>query len=80
MKTSSELDYSWNLIEKIKEINPGGELGRQIFIYIEQNRGGNGICNIFFRSNLHYIIDNIDRNTLLSELTKVNNKNKQTKY
>jgi hypothetical protein len=79
MKKSSGLNYSWNLIEKIKEMNPGGELGRQIFIYIEQNKGSKGISNIFFRSNLHYIIDNIDRNTLLSELTKVNNKNKQTK-
>lgn len=79
MKTTNVLDYSWNLIEKIKEMNPGGELGKQIFIYIEQNKGGKGISNIFFRSNLHYIIDNIDRKTLLPELTKVNNKNKQTK-
>lgn len=76
MKASNTLDYSWNLLEKIKKINPGGELGRQIYLYIEQNKGDKGISNIFFRNNLHYIIDNIEKNTLLSELTNLNNQNK----
>ena len=74
----SELKASWTLKEEIKllKINPTlqSEIDKLILHYEKQStHKPRDWSNIFFRQNLHYIIDNIYNESLLNELIEFNN-------
>ena len=74
----SELKASWTLKEEIKllKINPTlqSEIDKLILHYEKQStHKPRDWSNIFFRQNLHYILDNIYNESLLNELIEFNN-------
>lgn len=74
----SELLSSWVLKEELKNMVIEENLRNEINTYININdkkcTGKPGMfSNLFYRSNLHYIIDNINKDGLIDELKKVNN-------
>lgn len=76
-----ELISSWRLKEEIAKL-PASELKEEIDLYIKLNdeeNTGKAYClgNLFYRANLHYIIDNINKQGLLEELRGANNATKE---
>jgi hypothetical protein len=72
------LKSSWELKDEISNLDMSDELRNEINRFIEINDGKNtgksqSFGNIYYRSNLHYIIDNIDNTSLLAQLKKINN-------
>ena len=70
----ANLEYSKDLIPKVSNLKMTNELKVEVDRYIDKNKNDKGISNIMFRNNLHYIIDNITKETLLSELKILNDK------
>ncbi len=70
----AQLEYSWNLKRKIEGLNVSEDLRNAIGKYIklhESDKSAGRIADVLYRCNLHYIIDNIKKETLLSELNKL---------
>lgn len=65
------LESSYNLIYQINSLTLTSELKDVIDLYIQQNKNVKGLANLYFRSNLIYIIENIKKPTLLFELKKL---------
>ena len=73
------LEASWTLEERLKDIECSDELKSLINEYIETEHSRctgkrMSISNLMYRSNLHYIEDNINKPTLIDELKKLLNK------
>ena len=74
----ARLKASWELKNEIKNLNISEELKAEIEKYITNNDDSStGIdqrfSNLFYRSNLHYIIDNYSNSSLVNELKVINN-------
>jgi len=70
----SELEYTWNLEPRLKAINCGCELKKEILIFIENNQKYKGECSLIYRAKLHYIEDNINKLELIDEIRIINSK------
>lgn len=73
------LKSSWELKDEISNLEMSDELRSEIDKFIELNDSKNtgksqSYSNLYYRSNLHYIIDNINNPSLLNQLKKINNK------
>lgn len=73
----SKLKSSWELIEELNNANVTKELRQQIDQFIDKHRDkctgkARSFSNLYFRSNMHYILDNIDSPQLLNQLTQFN--------
>lgn len=73
------LKSSWELKDEISNLEMSDELRNEINKFIEMNDSKNtgksqSYGNLYYRSNLHYIIDNINNPSLLNQLKKLNNK------
>ena len=71
------LDYSWNLEERLNKIDCSDNLKTEILKFIENNHNDctgqpMSFSNIFYRGNLHYIEDNINKKGLIDELRAYN--------
>jgi hypothetical protein len=71
------LDSSWNLEERLKNIDCSNDLKTEINRFIEKEHNKctgkpMSFSNIFYRSNLHYIEDNINKIGLVNELRTYN--------
>lgn len=69
----AQLDSSWNLEQRLKDIVCSNDLKSEILKFIEKNhskRTGKAMSfsNLFYRGNLHYIEDNINKKGLIDEL------------
>ena len=64
----ANLENSVSLISQINNLEMTNELRIEVSKYINFNKDDKGISNIIFRNNLHYIIDNVKKETLLAEL------------
>ena len=64
----ANLENSVSLISQINNLEMTNELRIEVSKYINFNKDDKGISNIMFRNNLHYIIDNVKKETLLAEL------------
>jgi len=72
----ARLKNTWELKSEIESLKMSDELRIEIDKYIDSNciqRGVWNFTNIMVRSNLHYIIDHINDDKLLNQLTKLNN-------
>jgi hypothetical protein len=71
---TTKLESSWTLEHNLKNIECSKELKKEIIDYIEKQTPPKGyrFSNVIYRSNLHYIIDNIKKPSLLIELKKIN--------
>jgi Skp family chaperone for outer membrane proteins len=67
------MEFSTVLIGQLKELKTSNELRNIINKYIEQTKNETGLTMVLIRSNYHYIIDNINKSTLINELTKLIN-------
>jgi len=72
----SRLKASWELKTEIENLNIGEELKAEIEKYIanEDSESTGERCsysNIFYRCNLHYIIDNHSNPLLINELKQL---------
>lgn len=75
----SHLGYSWNLKSELEEMEMSSEIREEVNKFIElydNDNTGKIQCfgNLFYRSNLQYIINNIKNPNLLSELKALNKK------
>ena len=73
---SESLKSSWVLKEELAQLEMSDELRQEVNKFIEKydkQSTGKPMCvgNISYRSNLHYIIDNIEKPSLLNELKEV---------
>jgi len=73
----AQLDYSWNLEQRLKEIDCSDDLKSEILKFIEKEHSkctgkAMSVSNIYYRGNLHYIEDNINKNGLVNELRTYN--------
>lgn len=73
----AQLEYSWNLEERLKNITCSDSLKSEILMFIEKEHksctGKSRSCsNLFYRGNLHYIEDNINKKGLEDELHNYN--------
>jgi len=65
----SRLKASWELKDEIDQLTIGKELKSLISQLMAQyDTEKSKFANLFYRNNLHYIIDNIDKPGLLTEL------------
>ena len=75
----ARLKASWELKTEIENLDISEELKVEIEKYIanedsESTGKPYSYCNILYRSNLHYIIDNYDKLSLVKELKTLNDK------
>jgi hypothetical protein len=73
----AQLNSSWNLEQRLKDISCSDDLKVEILNFIEKNHDkctGKAISfsNISYRGNLHYIEDNINKKGLIDELRTYN--------
>ena len=68
------LKYSKDLVVELKNIKCSPELRKEINIYIFKQKENKGFSNLIFRGNLHYILDNIKKETILDEIRSLNEK------
>jgi len=73
-QSDSFLDYSWNLEKKLKAVECSKELKKEINTFIKNyhNFKNGKLSNIFYRLDLHYILESINKPTLIKELKKYN--------
>ena len=75
----ARLKATWELKEELNNLDMSEELRNQvnetINRYESRKLGTGSFLGIYQRGNLHYIIDNINKSTLLAELTEHNNVN-----
>jgi hypothetical protein len=76
-KVMAALDSSWNLEQRLKDIVCSDDLKAEILKFIEKNHNkctgkAMSFSNIYYRGNLHYIEDNINKNGLIDELRTYN--------
>ncbi len=67
-KKDTLIDYSWNLEQRLKEIDCSKELKNVIIAYIGKHRKSNERGNLVYRANLSYIEDNITKETYIIDL------------
>ena len=67
-----DLKTTLELTKVIDSLNINCKLREKINNYILLEKNNIGISNLMFRGNLHYIIDNIDKVSLINELDKCN--------
>lgn len=75
-----QLDSSWNLEQRLKEIECSEDLKSEILKFIEKEHDKctgkrMSLLNIYYRGNLHYIEDNINKTGLLEVLRNFNSNN-----
>jgi hypothetical protein len=73
----TQLDSSWNLEQRLKDIVCSEDLKAEILTFIEKNSDkctgkAMSYSNIGYRVNLHYIEDNINKKGLIDELRTYN--------
>lgn len=73
----SQLDSSWDLEDRLKTADCTDELKKEIndFIANQHERcvgKARSVSNLYYRCNLHYIEDNISKDSLTEELRKFN--------
>jgi hypothetical protein len=69
------LESSWNLEDKLSTIIIDKPLKGEIHKFIKSNRvvgKSQSFSNLYYRSNLQYIIDNISKEGLYDELVNFN--------
>jgi hypothetical protein len=69
------LESSWNLEDKLSTIIIDKPLKGEIYKFIKSNRvvgKSQSFSNLYYRSNLQYIIDNISKEGLYDELVNFN--------
>ena len=69
------LESSWNLEDKLSTIIIDKPLKGEIYKFIKSNRvvgKSQSFSNLYYRSNLQYIIDNISKEGLYAELVFFN--------
>lgn len=76
-----DLDYTWNLESKLKEVQCSNELKTLILAYMEKFHVKDtyrSFSGIIYRWNLHYILDNLNKPELINELNGALNHVKTT--
>lgn len=73
----AQLDSSRNLEQRLKDIDCFKDLKVEILKFIEKEHNrctgkARSFSNIFYRGNLHYIEDNINKKGLIDELRNYN--------
>lgn len=70
--TNPDLEYSWELIPKIKKLDIDDGYYNLLMEYIELKSKATGSGNLLFRANLEYVLDNYksDRDGIIELLRK----------
>lgn len=78
MPTNAQLESSWVLEDRLIKIHCSAELKKEILRYIEKEHTIStgkrmSLSNLYYRNNLHYIEDSIEKIGLVEELRLFNN-------